>query len=92
MWYLSLVLITAVIATSHYDYGDDRTSLIVHRGSNIILEGVHNSDGSLGTRPEVRDLEKDSTTWALYLLALDWMQSVDQSDSSSWYALMGKFS
>jgi hypothetical protein len=88
---LFFIAVTATTLRVPYDYGIDRDTLVKRQDSSLILTGVHSSDGSIGIRREVRDLEEDSITWALYLLGLDWMQSLDQDGENSWYQLMGDF-
>lgn len=72
-----------------YDYGVERSSMVKRQTSSLPLTGVHNLDGSTGLRREIRDLETDPTTWNLYLLGLDFMQSLDQSQMNSWYQIAG---
>ncbi|TVY83497.1 Tyrosinase [Lachnellula suecica] len=48
-----------------------------------------NASGSVPLRQEVRDLQKDSTMWTLYILALDMFQYTNQSEQLSWYQVAG---
>ncbi|KAH8602664.1 hypothetical protein B0O99DRAFT_647536 [Bisporella sp. PMI_857] len=55
------------------------------------VTGVHTGtwpDGS-SVRQEIRDLEKDTTTWTLYILALDLLQYTNQNEMLSWYQIAG---
>ncbi|KAL3419107.1 tyrosinase precursor [Phlyctema vagabunda] len=83
-----LLLLLQKASAASYDYGIDTHSLVPRQAiSNIIITGALPS--SNGVRREIRDLEKDNTTWTLYLLAMDMMQYTNQSDMQSWYQLAG---
>jgi hypothetical protein len=47
------------------------------------------ANGSVPLRREIRDLQKDTTMWTLYILALDMLQYTNQSDLLSWYQIGG---
>ncbi|TVY40862.1 Tyrosinase [Lachnellula occidentalis] len=47
------------------------------------------SNGTLAVRQEIRELQKDSTLWTLYVLALDFMQYTNQTNMLSWYQISG---
>ncbi|TVY38862.1 Tyrosinase [Lachnellula subtilissima] len=47
------------------------------------------SNGTVVVRQEIRELQKDSTLWTLYILALDFMQYTNQTEMLSWYQLAG---
>src|ERR1700710_1597326 len=81
--------IVPIIRGAQYDYGLDRSALVKRQDSTLPLTGVHNPDGSLGLRREIRDLETDDIAWNLYILGLDMMQYTDQSDAESWYQIAG---
>ncbi|KAI9810350.1 MAG: hypothetical protein M1827_006317 [Pycnora praestabilis] len=46
-------------------------------------------DGSVPFRQEIRQLQRNADQWNLYLLALQRLQQVDQSDQFSWYQIAG---
>ena len=54
---------------------------------SIITTGVQG--GSLATRQEIRTMMQDQELFTLYLLALERMQKVDESDPSSWFQIAG---
>ncbi|KAK8205900.1 hypothetical protein HDK77DRAFT_379302 [Phyllosticta capitalensis] len=45
--------------------------------------------GSTEVRLEIRDLQRDTQQWNLYLLGLQKFQAMDQNDKLSWYEVMG---
>jgi len=47
--------------------------------------------GNIGVRQEIRDLEKDSILWPLYLLGLDFIKGpyTNQTQMPSWFEIMG---
>lgn len=53
----------------------------------IITTGVQG--GSLATRQEIRTMMQDQELFTLYLLALERMQKVDESDPLSWFQIAG---
>ncbi|KAI6247240.1 Tyrosinase [Erysiphe necator] len=76
-----------------YDYGS-LTPLIKVRQipSTIVTRGASGGQGSnrsIPLRREVRELEKDEDAWTLYILGMDLIQHIDQSERSSWYNLAG---
>ncbi|KAG9248530.1 hypothetical protein BJ878DRAFT_476387 [Calycina marina] len=94
IWMVILQAATSFAGTS-YDYGNqiDTSSNVFKRQATAFhpTTGVHTGTDAngYGTRKEIRDLEKDTTTWTLYLLGLDVLQSRDQSDVLSWYQIAG---
>lgn len=46
-------------------------------------------DGSVPLRLEIRQLQQNADQWNLYLLALDRLQNVNQTELLSWYQLCG---
>lgn len=80
---------------SPYDYGGiDRSNAIKRQSSSpYVVTGVHTGSGPNGSVPlrlEVRDLERDPTTWTLYLLGLDMLQFTNQMELLSWYQITGR--
>lgn len=79
-----------------YDYGIPTSELAKRQEamqSSAIVTGVTSGsgpDGSAPLRPNILDLEKDSDTWTLYILALDMMQYTDQAQMFSWYQVAGE--
>lgn len=93
-FFLPLVLAASDIRDT-YDYGRDIQSFLHQRdispsdSQNAIVASIpHN--GSIPLRLELRELQKNSEQWNLYLLAVSWMQWMNQSDPASWYAITGK--
>jgi hypothetical protein len=78
-----------------YDYGPQRGSIIKLRAEEtpFVITGVlgGSTNGSVPSRPEIRDLEQNRDAWTLYILGLDMMQGVDQNDLTSWYQIAGIF-
>lgn len=87
-------MITLVLGTS-YDYGLDVTKALKARrqtGNVTITTGMpRNPDGSVPVRREIRQLQQDTNSWDLYILALDMMQYTDQSDPTSWFSITSTF-
>jgi tyrosinase len=80
-----------------YDYGGSKSKLFERQSSGpIVTTGVKvgvGQNGSLPLRIEIREMQKDTTMWTLYLLGLDFMQrNKSQSDMESWYQVAGKCS
>lgn len=76
-----------------YDYGVTE-SLFKRRqiSTNIVTTGSPSGQELNGTMPirrEIRDLAQDEDMWTLYILALDRLQSMDQSDKLSYYSIAG---
>ncbi|KAG4436593.1 hypothetical protein IFR05_007913 [Cadophora sp. M221] len=76
-----------------YDYGADPPRLPKRQNTEFFpITGVHTGtgvNGSVSLRIEVRDLQKDSVAWTLYILGLDLLQYTPQSDMLSWYQIAG---
>jgi tyrosinase len=75
-----------------YDYGVDPREILKRDTGHFPVTGVPytGSNASIPVRQEIRDLEKDQTLWELYILGLSMMQTINQSDISSWYQIAGK--
>lgn len=54
-----------------------------------IVKGLPLVNGKPVARKEIRDLEKDKDGWTLYILALNWMQYMDQDSQFSYYQIAG---
>ena len=78
---------------SSYDYGVDRSHIIKRQSSSpYVVTGIQPGPGSNGAtslRLEIRELEKDPTTWTLYILGLDMLQYANQTEMLSWYQVTG---
>ena len=78
-----------------YEYGIDRNAILKRQSpSSFAINGIHTGTGPGGSLPlrlEIRDLEKDNTTWTLYLLGLDMLHSKNQTEMLSWYSLTGRW-
>ncbi|CZR68874.1 related to tyrosinase precursor (monophenol monooxygenase) [Phialocephala subalpina] len=76
-----------------YDYDIDRSAILKRQTSNFYaITGVHTGSGPNGSIPlqlEIRDLQKDPTTWTLYILGLDMLQYTPQTEMLSWYQIAG---
>ncbi|KAK8151449.1 hypothetical protein BKA80DRAFT_322963 [Phyllosticta citrichinensis] len=56
-------------------------------GGTFTITGA--DSGSTELRLEVRDLQRSTEQWNLYLLGLQKFQAMDQDDKLSWYSVMG---
>ncbi|KAF2083347.1 Di-copper centre-containing protein [Saccharata proteae CBS 121410] len=56
--------------------------------SYFAITGI-TDDGAIHPRLEIRDLQANADQWNMYLLGLQRLQSVDESDKLSWYGIMG---
>ncbi|RKF78107.1 Tyrosinase [Golovinomyces cichoracearum] len=76
-----------------YNYGMVQSAIRIRQNPSFIVtegaSGGRSSDGSLPLRREIRDLEKDEDIWTLYLLGLDRLQNMDQTEKISWYNIAG---
>jgi tyrosinase len=78
-----------------YDYGNsaslglEKRQYIQKDRQDALVEAIP-YNGSIPLRLEIRDLQKNHEQWTLYILALSWMQWMNQTDPSSWYAIAGK--
>lgn len=76
-----------------YDYGLDRSVIFKRQTSNFYaITGINTGSGPNGSTPlrlEIRELEKDTMTWALYILGLDMLQYTPQTEMLSWYQIAG---
>lgn len=63
-------------------------SLLAARAGNIAITGA--ADGGQYPRLEIRDLQKNSDQWNLFLLAIEHFQAKDKNDPLSWYQIAGK--
>jgi hypothetical protein len=79
---------------SSYNYGVDRSTILKRQSSNFYaINGIQSGSGPNGSLPlrlEIRELEQDSTMWALYILGLDMLQYTNQTEMLSWYQIAGK--
>jgi tyrosinase len=60
--------------------------------SSFNITGVQSGrgqDGSVPLRLEIRELQKNADLWNLYMLGLDRLQRVNQSNLLSYYQLAG---
>ena len=92
MWPLLLVGLSlfGLVAAQGYDFGQDVTSLVKRQDKGrIVVTGAPRVNGTNPFRLEIRDLQEDSHKWTLYILALSYMQYMDQNDELSWYQLAG---
>ncbi|KAI0136498.1 hypothetical protein BJ170DRAFT_677371 [Xylariales sp. AK1849] len=92
--YTLLLLLSTSLVVSHsgqrYDYGKNVDYVFQKREVNqSAIVGSLPFNGSMPLRPEVRELEKNHEMWSLYILALSWMQWMDQTEPSSWYGITG---
>ncbi|KAF7533488.1 hypothetical protein G7054_g7071 [Neopestalotiopsis clavispora] len=75
-----------------YDYGPTVHKLLRKRdisqndSQNALVQPI-SYNGSIPLRPELRELQDYHEQWNLYILALSWMQWLNQSDPTSWYAI-----
>jgi len=53
------------------------------------VQSGRGGDGSVPLRLEIRQLQQNADQWNLYLLALDRLQNVNQSELLSWYQISG---
>lgn len=85
-----LALFASSYAHAAYDYGT-LEPLQPRDGTPASFFAVTGpkSNGSVSVRQEIRQLQKDSTLWTLYILALDMMQYTDQTNMLSWYQISG---
>ncbi|PQE18684.1 hypothetical protein CJF30_00009685 [Rutstroemia sp. NJR-2017a BBW] len=76
---------------SGYDYGVDPKEILKRDTGHFPVTGVPytGSNGSIPVRQEIRVLEKDQTSWELYILGLSMMQNLPSSDIRSWYQIAG---
>ena len=87
------ILIFQLSQAQSYDYGTARSKILKRQSpAPLVVTGVQTGAGPSGSAPlryEVRDLQKDDTTWTLYILGLDVMQNIPQTDLHSWYQIAG---
>ena len=53
------------------------------------VQSGRGGDGSVPLRLEIRQLQQNTDQWNLYLLALDRLQNVNQTELLSWYQISG---
>lgn len=90
--------LTPALGTA-YDYGFDvnehlaRRSFIDDSGDFPFVVGglAYGHNGTMPARQEVRQMEKDTDLWTLYMLGLNMMQYTDQSHLLSYYQIAGEF-
>lgn len=82
-----------------YDYGFDvgehlsRRSFGSTYGTNnpFVVGGLGGDrNGTMPARQEIRQMEKDTYMWTLYILGLNLMQYTDQSHLLSYYQIAGQ--
>jgi len=71
--------------TNEYGYGAKH----YRRDGDFFAVTGPKANGSVPLRKEIRELQKDTTMWTLYILALDMLQYTNQSDMLSWYQIGG---
>lgn len=85
--------VISLVMGQSYDYGFDVTRAYNAKrqlGANIVVTtGMPVGPGPVPVRPDIRDLQKDSDKWSLYILALDMMQWTEQSQPTSWFSIGG---
>lgn len=90
---VAALLPQSAVAHTSYDYGIDRNTILKRQASNFYaITGIHAGSGQEGSAPirhEIRKLEQDNTTWALYILGLDMLQYTNQTEMLSWYQIAG---
>lgn len=94
LWFAACSPSLAVIAQRGlYDYGRHETLHLGKRdlGLSRVVTGAPRINGSLGIRHEIRRLEADEDLWNLFILGLNWMQYMNQSDTFSWYQIAGSW-
>jgi hypothetical protein len=75
-----------------YNYGDLASGLpLLEYTSPYPIVGAPFPDKTspVPVRQKIRDLEKNTDLWTLFILGLDKLQSVDQQDPLSWYQIGG---
>lgn len=91
---LCFCMIPSALGTS-YNYGFNVTGELKAKrapSDALVTTGMPlRSNGSVPVRYEIRDLQKDTDKWTLYILALDLMQYTDQSVVTSWFSIAGMF-
>ncbi|KAI1844352.1 hypothetical protein JX266_009446 [Neoarthrinium moseri] len=73
-----------------YDYGRNLEPALLRRedDQNSLVQPIPYND-TIPLRLEIRDLKNHNETWTLYILAMSWMQWMNQSDPLSWYSVTG---
>jgi tyrosinase len=74
--------------TNEYGYGTKHYRRDAAPADFFAVTGPK-ANGSVPLRKEIRELQKDTTMWTLYILALDMLQYTNQSDMLSWYQIGG---
>ncbi|KFA64002.1 hypothetical protein S40285_05491 [Stachybotrys chlorohalonatus IBT 40285] len=75
-----------------YDYGLPFEELAPRRSADsqvIIGRLPSHEDGSVPLRLEIRQLHKKTEQWNLFILAMNFLQALDQDDPLSWYQIAG---
>ncbi|KAI4602674.1 hypothetical protein KJ359_007892 [Pestalotiopsis sp. 9143b] len=91
----SPVVLSATNDLRAYDYGHTAQDLLGTRdvpgnneSQNALVQAI-SYNGSIPLRLELRDLQNKHEQWNLYILALSWIQWLDQNDPNSWYSIAG---
>lgn len=87
----------APVVGKAYDYGFDVNEHLTRRSfghygadTPFVVGGLGgNRNGTMPARQEIRQLEKTTDMWALYILGLNMMQYTDQSHFLSYYQIAG---
>lgn len=92
----SPVVLSATNDLRAYDYGHTAQDLLGTRdvpgnneSQNALVQAI-SYNGSIPLRLELRDLQNKHEQWNLYILALSWIQWLDQNDPNSWYSIAGQ--
>ncbi|KAH8675617.1 hypothetical protein BX600DRAFT_432181 [Xylariales sp. PMI_506] len=92
LFLLVLVRSGISVGSGNYDYGKHQDHIVLRRQMSAVQSKIVSAlpyNGSIPLRPNIRDLEKNYEQWNLYLLALNWMQWINQTDPFSWYGITG---
>ncbi|KAL1884276.1 hypothetical protein VTK73DRAFT_3260 [Phialemonium thermophilum] len=75
-----------------YNFGSDVAGNILAQEkvmAPFVLGSLGLVNGSLPARQEIRELQKNPDQWTLYILGLDVLQFINQSNPLSWYGISG---
>ncbi|OLN94326.1 Tyrosinase 1 [Colletotrichum chlorophyti] len=91
---LSLLLsTTTALATPYsatYDFGFDVGKLVKRQTQQpIVVAKLPSINGTVPTRPEIRQMRANPYKWNLFLLSSSMLQYTNQSDPLSWYQIAG---
>jgi len=91
-WTCVSVLVCIVNGVPVLDNQNTPVDLHERADSSFPITGMETGIGANGAVPnriEIRDLQKDDVPWNLYLMALNRLQSMDQSNMMSYYQISG---